>query len=50
MIGVPEKDRVTGQRVFPQSPGVIEILEQRGFQADQPSLKFKGNLHYEEYW
>ena len=50
MIGVPEKDRVTGQRVFPQPLGVIEILEKRGFQADQPALKIKGNLHYEEYW
>ncbi len=50
MIGVPEKDRVTGQRIFPRPSGVIEILEQRGFQTDQPSLKIKGNLHYEEYW
>ena len=31
-------------------PGVIEILEQRGFQTDLPSQKTKGNLHYEEYW
>ena len=29
MIGVPEKDRQTGARVYPQPPGVIEILEQR---------------------
>ncbi len=50
MIGVPEKDRTTGARIFPQPPGVIEILEKRGFQTDQPSLKIKGNLHYEEYW
>jgi ferredoxin--NADP+ reductase len=50
MIGVPEKDRVTGERIFPQPPGVIEILEKRGFQTDLPSQKIKGNLHYEEYW
>ncbi len=50
MIGVPEKNRETGERIFPQPPGVLEILEKRGFQMDQPSLKIKGNLHYEEYW
>ncbi len=50
MIGVPEKDRVTGQRVFPQPLGVIEILEKRGFQVDQPQAKIKGNIHFEEYW
>ncbi len=50
MIGVPEKDRATGERRFPQPPGVIEILERRGFQMDQPSTKLKGNLHYEEFW
>jgi ferredoxin--NADP+ reductase len=50
MIGVPDKVRETGQKVYPQPPGVIEILERRGFQADQPSLKIKGDLHYEEYW
>ena len=22
----------------------------RGFQADQANIKFKGNIHYEEYW
>jgi ferredoxin--NADP+ reductase len=50
MIGVPDKDRETGQRVYPQPPGVVEILELRGFQADQPNIKLKGNIHYEEYW
>jgi ferredoxin--NADP+ reductase len=50
MIGVPEKDRTTGTRIYPQPPGVIEILEKRGFQTDLPSQKIKGNLHYEEYW
>ena len=50
MIGVPEKDRETGRRVYPETPGVIEMLEKRGFQADQANIKFKGNIHYEEYW
>src|SRR5262249_48978250 len=38
MIGVPEKDRATGARIFPQPPGVIEILEKSGFRMDQPAL------------
>jgi ferredoxin--NADP+ reductase len=50
MIGVPAKDRDTGNRVFPQPPGVIEILERRGFQMDQPQAKMKGSIHFEEYW
>ncbi len=50
MIGVPVKDRDTGQRTYPQPIGVIELLEQRGFQADQPNAKIKGNIHFEEYW
>jgi ferredoxin--NADP+ reductase len=50
MIGVPEKNRDTGERVFPQPMGVLEILERRGFRSDVPSQKLKGNIHYEEYW
>ncbi|HTU18603.1 MAG TPA: ferredoxin--NADP reductase [Gemmataceae bacterium] len=50
MIGVPEKNRETGERRFPSPPGVIEILQQRGFAIDVPSQRIKGNLHYEEYW
>jgi ferredoxin--NADP+ reductase len=50
MIGVPDKERETGRLLYPQPPGVIEILERRGFRRDQPSLKLKGNIHYEEYW
>ena len=50
MIGVPGKDRETGARVYPQPMGAIEILERRGFQVDQPNIKLKGNIHYEEYW
>jgi ferredoxin/flavodoxin---NADP+ reductase len=50
MIGVPEKDRETGERVYPQPTGVVELLEKRGFQCDQPQVKIKGNIHFEEYW
>jgi ferredoxin--NADP+ reductase len=50
MIGVPNKDRETGQRVYPNPTGVVEILEKRGFQADQPNIKLRGNVHFEEYW
>jgi ferredoxin--NADP+ reductase len=50
MIGVPTKDKETGTRVYPKPTGVIEILESRGFRADQPQAKIKGNIHFEEYW
>jgi ferredoxin--NADP+ reductase len=50
MIGVPEKNRETGERVYPKPTGVIELLEHRGFRSDQPQLKMKGNIHFEEYW
>src|SRR5262249_4689822 len=50
MIGVPTRDRETDQRVYPQPTGVVENLERRGFQADQPNVKLKGNIHFEEYW
>jgi ferredoxin--NADP+ reductase len=50
MIGVPVKEKETGARVYPQPPGVIEILEARGFQTDNAMAKVKGNIHFEEYW
>jgi ferredoxin--NADP+ reductase len=50
MIGVPVKDRDSGQLVYPQPTGVIEILEKRGFKADLHQVKFRGNIHFEEYW
>jgi ferredoxin--NADP+ reductase len=50
MIGVPTTDKATGQRVYPQPLGVIEILEKRGFRVDQPNIKLKGSIHFEEYW
>jgi ferredoxin--NADP+ reductase len=50
MIGAPVKDRATGDKKYPVPPGVIEILDKRGFQVDEPQLKRKGNIHIEEYW
>jgi ferredoxin--NADP+ reductase len=50
MIGVPARDKETGVKTYPSPTGVIEILEQRGFQADVSAIKFKGNIHFEEYW
>jgi ferredoxin--NADP+ reductase len=50
MIGVPEKNKETGARTYPTPTGVIEILENRGFQCDNAMAKIKGNIHFEEYW
>ncbi|MBX9584468.1 MAG: ferredoxin--NADP reductase [Gemmataceae bacterium] len=50
MIGVPHRDRATGGVTYPQPAGVIELLEARGFKADVSAAKFKGNVHFEEYW
>ncbi len=50
MIGVPVRDQATGEKGYPEPTGVIEILEQRGFQADVSAIKLKGNIHFEEYW
>ena len=50
MIGVPVKDRETGELKYPEVPGAIELLVKRGFQTDQPAKKLRGNVHYEEYW
>lgn len=50
MIGVPTVDRALDEVSYPQPPGVIELLSQRGFRMDQPSIKVKGSIHFEEYW
>ncbi len=50
MIGVPIKNMQTGERSYPTPMGVIEILEQRGFEIDNNKTKTKGNIHFEEYW
>jgi ferredoxin--NADP+ reductase len=50
MIGVPIRDRDTGAKSYPRPVGVIEVLEARGFAADYAAARFKGNVHFEEYW
>jgi hypothetical protein len=50
MIGIPEKDRATGEPVYPQPPGVIELLAKRGMTIDEPARKLRGNIHFEKYW
>jgi len=50
MIGIPAKSKETGLWEYPQPPGVIEILEAKGFRADNPMLKIEGNIHFEKYW
>ncbi len=49
MIGVPKKNRETGVYHYPETEGVIEILEKRGFRADR-GHQDPGNIHFEEYW
>jgi ferredoxin--NADP+ reductase len=50
MIGAPETDHATGERLYPQPTGVIEILERRGFRMDHPATREVGNIHFEKYW
>jgi ferredoxin--NADP+ reductase len=50
MIGVPLKAPGTGVRTYPTPTGVIEVLERRGFRADQAQPRVAGNIHFEEYW
>ena len=50
MIGIPFKNKETNLWEFPQPLGVIEVLERRGFKADNPTLKVEGNIHFEKYW
>ncbi len=47
MIGLPE-DGDDGERTFPQTVGVVQLLVERGFTLDE--RKQRGNIHYEEYW
>lgn len=51
MIGVKVKDPVTGEHSYPTPVGAIEVLEKQfGFQSDNLSAKFRGTIHFEEYW
>ncbi len=46
MIGIPTVEE--GRKVYPETTGVIELLEGRGFAADQTGQP--GNIHFEKYW
>ena len=50
MIGVPVIDRATKEKSYPTPVGMVQLLEERGFVADNKALKIKGNVHFEEYW
>lgn len=47
MIGIPNRSSDPEGR-YPEPRGVVEVLEGRGFKADEP--KSPGNIHYEKYW
>lgn len=46
MIGAPLRGRTDGR--YPTPMGMVEILEHRGFLADEPGKP--GNIHFEKYW
>jgi len=50
MIGIPETDLTTGERKYPETLGVIQLLEEKGFRADEAKTKTFGNIHFEKYW
>jgi len=50
MIGIPVRNKATDTWEYPQPTGAIELLEQRGFKADNPALKVDGTIHFEKYW
>jgi ferredoxin--NADP+ reductase len=47
MIGAPQKNE-QGELHYPQSFGMLEFLERRGFQRDERHAP--GNIHFEKYW
>jgi len=47
MIGVPR--RRPGSRSYPEPRGMIQVLEERGFNADERSGR-RVNVHYERFW
>jgi ferredoxin--NADP+ reductase len=46
MLGRPEKDKKTGEFLFPKPPGMIELLLQRGYGLDPPGPH---GLHFERF-
>lgn len=47
MIGLPKREP-DGQIVYPEPPGMAEVLTLQGFRLDQP--RQSGNVHFEKYW
>ena len=47
MIGVPRHSHDPASR-YPKPKGMVEVLEQQGFQVDEPHKP--GNVHFEKYW
>jgi ferredoxin--NADP+ reductase len=47
MIGAP-RPHGEGAARYPQELGMVEVLERRGFHADEP--RRPGNVHFEKYW
>lgn len=47
MIGAP-RPHAEGPARYPEPLGMVEVLERRGFQADE--ARRPGNVHYEKYW
>jgi ferredoxin--NADP+ reductase len=50
MIGIPVRNKETGNWDYPAPVGAIEELEKLGFKADNPALKVDGTVHFEKYW
>jgi ferredoxin--NADP+ reductase len=46
LIGPPRY--LSGKREFPSPPGMVQLLEERGFNADRRTPPL--NVHYERYW
>lgn len=47
MIGLPHK-APDGHLIYPEPPGMVEVLTHRGYQLDGPHNV--GNIHFEKYW
>jgi ferredoxin--NADP+ reductase len=47
MIGAPLHSHDRGRR-YPATLGMVEVLERRGFEMDQPHQP--GRVHWEHYW
>lgn len=47
MIGIPTVED-DGSHTYPKPTGVVELLERRGFHADERG--HTGNVHFEKYW